>query len=128
MLQEAVAYVMGKKTNVWVLDEIGTDLTIKRGIMERKLKYFGHIVRRSEGVEKQILQGAVEGKRGRGRPPISWTDDIKKVSGKGMKGATQNNGRRKSCMACSREDHSSALQRHLKLTMMMNNDKGYDNH
>ena len=65
-----------KKTNVWVLEKIGTDLTIRRGIMERKLNYFGHIVRRSEGVEKQILQGAVEGKRGRGRPPISWTDNI----------------------------------------------------
>ena len=66
-----------KKTNLWVLEKIGTDLTIRRGIMERKLNYFGHIVRRSEGIEKQILQGAVEGKRGRGRPPISWTDDIK---------------------------------------------------
>ena len=83
-----------KKTNVWVLEKIGTDLTIRRGIMERKLNYFGHIVRRSEGVEKQILQGAVEGKRGRGRPPISWTDDIKKVSGQGMKGATQMPGER----------------------------------
>ena len=62
--------------------------------MERKLKYFGHIVRRSEGVEKQILQGAVEGKWGRGRPPISWTDDIKKVSGQGIKDATQMAGER----------------------------------
>ena len=63
-----------KKTNVWVLEKIGTDLTItgiRRGIMERKLNYFGHIVRRSEGIEKQLLQGEVEGKRGRGRPPIS---------------------------------------------------------
>ena len=70
-----------KKTNVWVLEKIGADLTIRRGIMERKLNNFGHIVRRSEGVEKQILQGAVEGKRGRGRPPIFWTDNINKVSG-----------------------------------------------
>ena len=81
-----------KKTNVWVLEKIGTDLTIRRGIMERKLNYFGHIVRRSEGVEKQILQGAVEGKRGRVRPLISWTDNIKKVSGQGMKGKTQKAG------------------------------------
>ena len=102
--------------NVWVLEKIGTDLTIRRGIMERKLNYLGHIVRRSEGIEKQILQGAVEGKRGRGRPPISWTDDIKKVSGQGMKGATQMAGER---VACSREGHSSALQRYLKLMMMM---------
>ena len=50
------------KINVWVLEKIGTDLTIRRGIMERKLNYFGHIVRRSEGVEKQIPQGAVGGK------------------------------------------------------------------
>ena len=81
-----------KKTNVWVLEKIGTDLTMRRGIMERKLNYFGHIVRRSEGVEKQILQGAVEGKRGRGRPPI-------KVSGQGMKGATQMAGERVSWRA-----------------------------
>ena len=53
-----------KKTNVWVLEKIGTDLTIRRGIMERKLNYFGHIVRRYEGVEKQVLQGAVKGKWG----------------------------------------------------------------
>ena len=82
-----------KKTNVWVLEKIGDgqrDLTIRKGIMERKLNYFGHVVRRSVGVGKQILQGAVEGKRDRGRPPISWTDDIKKVSGQGMKGATPN--------------------------------------
>ena len=77
-----------RKTNVWILNKIGTDLTIRRGIMERKLKYFGHIVRRTEGIEKRILQGAIEGKRGRGRPPTSWTDDIKRVSGEGMKGAT----------------------------------------
>ena len=90
-----------KKTNVWVLDKIGTDLTIRRGIMERKLKYFWHIVRRSEGVEKQILQGAVEGKRGRGRPPIYWTDQ-ESVWTRNEKCNT--NGRRKSCMACSREE------------------------
>ena len=32
-----------KKTNVWVLEKIRTDLTIRKGIMERKLYYFGHI-------------------------------------------------------------------------------------
>ena len=78
-----------RRTNVWILNKIGTDLTIRRGIMERKLKYFGHIVRRTEGIEKTILQGAIEGKRGRGRPPTSWTDDIKRVSREGMEGATR---------------------------------------
>ena len=39
-------------------------------------------------IEKQILQGAMEGKRRRGRPPTSWTNDVKLVSNQGMQGAT----------------------------------------
>ena len=75
------------------MDKIA-DLTIRRGILERKLKYFRHIVKTWEGFEKQIMQGAVEGKRGRGRPPIYLTDDKKKVSGQGMICATQMAGDR----------------------------------
>ena len=78
-----------KKTNIWVLNKIGTDLNIRKSIIERKLSYFGHIVRKDGGVEKQILQGAVEGHRGRGRPSTSWTNDVKNVSSHGMYGATR---------------------------------------
>ena len=67
-----------KRTNTWILERIGTDLHLRSGIMKRKYRYFGHIVRRDGGIEKQILQGAVEGKRGKGRPSTSWTDDMKK--------------------------------------------------
>ena len=63
-----------KRTNTWILEKIGTDLHLRSGIMMRKYRYFGHIVRRDGGIEKQILQGAVEGKRGKGRPSTSWTD------------------------------------------------------
>ena len=78
-----------KRTNNWVLGKIGTDLTIRKSILERKLSYFGHIVRRNGGIEKQILQGAVEGRRGRGRPATSWTDDVKTVCSHGVYGATK---------------------------------------
>ena len=61
----------------WILERIGTDLHLRSGIMKRKYRYFGHIVRRDGGIEKHILQGAVEGKRGKGRPSTSWTDDMK---------------------------------------------------
>ena len=49
--------------------------------------YFGHIVRRDGGIEKQILQGTVEGRRGRGRSATSWTDDVKTSCSHGMYGA-----------------------------------------
>ena len=41
----------------------------------RKLKYFGH-VKRHEGLEKEILEGEVQGKRTRGRPRRRWSQDI----------------------------------------------------
>ncbi len=66
---------------------IGSDLTIRKSILERRLTYFGHIVRRNRRVEKQVIQGAAEARRGRGRPPISWTDDVKRATSHGMYGA-----------------------------------------
>ena len=59
-----------------VLDKIGSDLTLRDSIRTRKLKYFGHI-----SIEKLIIQGAVDGRRGRGRPITAWTDSIKYETG-----------------------------------------------
>ena len=70
-----------KRSNHWVLEKVRTKLTLRRDINIRKLRYFGHITRRDNSVEKLILQGAVEGSRGRGRPITSWTDDIKRITG-----------------------------------------------
>jgi hypothetical protein len=77
-----------KKSNNWALDKIGTGLTLRRDINSRKLRYFGHISRKDTSVEKLIMQGAVEGSRGRGRPITSWTDDIKRITGLSVTEAT----------------------------------------
>ena len=78
-----------QRTNTRILEKIGTYLHLRSGIMMRKYRYFGHIVRRDGVIEKQILQDAVEGKRGKGRPSTSWTDDMKKLSGDGVYGASR---------------------------------------
>ncbi|GFR86768.1 endonuclease-reverse transcriptase [Elysia marginata] len=46
-----------------------------KNIKQLKLKYFGHVVRHNN-LEKFCLEGAVEGRRGRGRPRRRWTRDI----------------------------------------------------
>ena len=69
-----------KRTNEWILDKIGSDLELLKNIAERKMKLFGHIVRRG-GLERQIVEGKMEGKRGRGRPQTSWLTDIKQWTG-----------------------------------------------
>ena len=80
---------MDKRTNDWVLETIGTELMLRKNIDSRKLRYFGHVSRKDGSVEKLIMQGKVEGKRRRGRPATSWTDDIKRSSGVSMTAATR---------------------------------------
>ena len=77
-----------KRTNEWVLEKIGSGLILRDLIRERKLKYFGHIMRKENSIEKQIIQGAVKGRRGRGRPATAWTDGIKEWTERSMSKAT----------------------------------------
>ena len=81
------------KTNKWVLDKIGHSLVLRSQMMERKLKFFGHVMRH-ESFEK----GMVEAKRKRGRPPREWMDDIKGCTGLSVAAASsaaQNRQRRR---------------------------------
>ena len=52
--------------NTIVLKKVGTKRQLLAIIKERKLKYFGHI-KRSNSIQKFILEGKVKGKRGVGR-------------------------------------------------------------
>ncbi|GFS07280.1 endonuclease-reverse transcriptase [Elysia marginata] len=66
------------KTNKEVLE--ATDVTEKLldQLIERKLRLTGHVIRGSWGHLLHLaLEGGNEGRRGRGRPKRSWTDDIK---------------------------------------------------
>ena len=76
------------RTNRWILDTIGTELILRKQMAIRKMRFFGHIIRRN-GFEKDIIQGAVEGKRKRGRPPTGWFDDIKRWTDMGLSAATR---------------------------------------
>ncbi len=90
VLQKASENIVDRqKKTMWVLNKIGRDLTIRKSILERKLGYFGHIVRRDGGTEKQILPDMVEGRQGRGHPATSWTDDVKTLCSHGVYGATK---------------------------------------
>ena len=60
-----------QRTNTWILEKIGTDLLLRSGIMMRKYRYFGHIVKRDGRIVQHILQGAMEGKSGKGCPSSS---------------------------------------------------------
>ena len=44
--------------------------------MKLKLQYFGHLMRRTDSLEKTLMLGKVEGERKRGRQRMRWLDSI----------------------------------------------------
>ena len=81
MLQKTSASILdGKESKQMDSRKNRSDLVLPKNIAERKMKLFGHIVRR-EGLERQIVEGKMEGKRGCGRPQTFWLTDIKQWTG-----------------------------------------------
>ena len=41
-----------------------------------KLRYFGHLIQRTDSLEKTLMLGKIEGRRGRGQQRMRWLDSI----------------------------------------------------
>ena len=45
-------------------------------MLELKLQYLGHLMRRTDSFEKTLMLGKIEGRRRRGRQRMRWLDSI----------------------------------------------------
>ena len=45
-------------------------------MLKRKLQYSGHLMRRTDSLEKTLVLGNIEGRRRRGQQGMSWLDGI----------------------------------------------------
>ena len=45
-------------------------------MLKRKLQYFGHLIRRTDSLEKTLMPGKVKGRRRRGWQRMRWLDGI----------------------------------------------------
>ena len=45
-------------------------------MLKLKLQYFGHLMRRTDSLEKTLMLGKIEGRRRRGRQRMRWLDGI----------------------------------------------------
>ena len=68
-----------RRSNQSVLEEINLDCSLEGQILKLKLKYFGHLMRREDSLEKTLMLGKTEGKRRRGRQGMRWLDSITNV-------------------------------------------------
>ena len=56
--------------------EIGPGYSLEGLMLKLKLKYFGHLMRRADSLEKTLMLGKIEGRRRRGLQRMRWLDGI----------------------------------------------------
>ena len=64
------------RSNQSILKEISPESSLERLILKLKLQYFGHLMRRTDSLEKTLMLGKIEGGRRRGRQRMRWLNGI----------------------------------------------------
>ena len=64
------------RSNQSILKEINPEYSLEGLMLKLKLQYFGHLMRRTNSLEKTLMLGKIEGGRRRGWQRIRWLDGI----------------------------------------------------
>ena len=65
-----------RRSNQSILKEISPGYSLKGLLLKLKLQYFGHLLQRTNSLEKTLMLGKIEGRRRRGRERMRWLDGI----------------------------------------------------
>ena len=65
-----------RKTNQSILMEISPEYSLEGLMLKLKLQYFGHLMQRTDSLEKTLMLGKIEGGRRKGRQRMRWLDGI----------------------------------------------------
>ena len=65
-----------RRSSQSILKEICPECSLEGMMLELKLQYFGHLMRRVDSLEKTLMLGGIGGRRERGRQRMRWLDGI----------------------------------------------------
>jgi len=65
-----------KRSNQSILKETSPGCSLEGMMLKLKLQYFGHLMRRTDSLEKTLMLGGIVGRRRRGRQRMRWLDSI----------------------------------------------------
>ena len=65
-----------QKSNQFTLKEISPKCSLEGLTLKLKLQYFGHLMQRTDSLEKTLMLGKFEGRRRRGQQRTRWLDGI----------------------------------------------------
>ena len=65
-----------RRSNQSILKEISPEYLLEGLMLKLKLQYFGHLMQRTDSLEKTLMLGKIEGRRRRGWQRMRWLDGI----------------------------------------------------
>ena len=65
-----------KKTNQSIIKEISPEYSLEGLMLKLKLQYFGHLIQKTDSLEKTLLLRKIESRKKRGQQRIRWLDGI----------------------------------------------------
>ena len=65
-----------RRSNQSILKEISPEYSLEGQMLKLKLQYSGHLIQRTDSLEKTLMLGKIEGMRGRGQQRMRWLDGI----------------------------------------------------
>ena len=65
-----------RRSNQSILKEISPEYSLEGLVLKLKFQYFGHLMQRTDSLEKTLMLGKTEGRRRRGRQRMRWLDGI----------------------------------------------------
>ena len=64
------------RSNQSILKEISPEYSLEGLMLKLKLQYFGHLMQRTDSLQKTLMLGKIEGRSRRGRQRMRWSDGI----------------------------------------------------
>ena len=65
-----------RRSNQSILKEINCEYSLEELMLKLKLQYFGHMMQRTDSLEKTLMLGTIEVKKRMGRQRMRWLDGI----------------------------------------------------
>ena len=62
--------------DLFILKEISPGCSLEGMMLKLKLQHFGHLMRRTDSLERTLMLGGIEGRRRRGQQRMRWLDGI----------------------------------------------------
>ena len=67
---------IARRSTQSILKEISPEYSLEELMLKPRLQYFGHLMRRTDSLEKTLMLGKIEGGRRMGRQRMRWLDGI----------------------------------------------------